>query len=79
LVLDGPGTQQDFPVRAAGRIGKGGRHHDQIDRRQRAIQLRKTQVVADRQGNAAKRRIDRNQLIAGFNESSFVVGLICPF
>jgi hypothetical protein len=32
LVLDGPGAQQDFPVGAAGRIGEGRRHHDQIDR-----------------------------------------------
>jgi hypothetical protein len=76
LVLDGARTQQDFPVRATGRVGKGGRHHDQIDRRQGAIKLGKAQVVADRQGNAAKWGIDRSQLIAGFDESSFIVSLI---
>jgi hypothetical protein len=41
LVLDGAGAQQDFPVRAAGRLGEGGRNQDQVDRTERTVEFGK--------------------------------------
>ena len=57
--LDGAGAQQRVPMRLAGLSGEGRRHRE--ERRagfgQRAIERRKTHVVADRQPDAAPRQV----------------------
>src|SRR3546814_5508349 len=57
LILDGARAQQDFPMRLASGIGKGGRYHDQATIAKRTIQLWKTQIVANRQTHFAERCI----------------------
>ena len=57
-------------------IGEGRRHDDQVDRPEPAVELGKAQVVADRQGNSAKRRVDRGGRVAGLDEGGLVVAFI---
>src|ERR1700761_5968187 len=72
LVLDGAGAQQHFPVRAAGRVGESGRHHDQRAIAQPAVQLRETQIVADRQADSSERRLEGADLGARADGARFV-------
>ena len=46
-IFNGARPDQGFPVRLAGRFGKGRRHQNQVDLAHRAIQLREAQVVTD--------------------------------
>ena len=72
LGLDGTGADQYLPVRRAGHRGERRRRRDQFRAglAQGGIELRKTQVVADRQAEAADRRIRHHDLLT----ESIVVG-----
>ena len=83
LVLDRAGAQQQLPVRLAGRVGEGRADHQQIAGRahQRAVELRKAQVVADRQPHpqrlaAAAHRIERHRLAARPQRGGLVVAAL---
>ena len=77
LVLDRAGTQQQFPVRLARGVGEGRRHTQHITRRihQRAVQLRKAQVVADAQPQTQWPRLHRHRGKTGLQRAAFVVRL----
>src|SRR3569832_1229584 len=55
LVFDGPGPQQDIPVRFVKRKRKNNKHNKQHTHTQSAVQLRKTQVITYRQSYFAER------------------------
>ena len=61
-----PGAQQRFPVRLAGGRRKGRRHHQPLHTSslQAAIEFREAQVVADRQAQAPRGRIERHHRVA---------------
>ena len=71
-IFDGACAQQYLPVRAAGGEGEGAGHQQQVGTRLRVrpVQLRKAQVVADRQAHAPRRSVagrhgKANRLAAG--------------
>ena len=76
LVLDGPGTQQDFPVGTPGHFGKRRRQDQQVDLAERTEEFGKAQVVADRQPDAPERRLEGHRLPTGFDRRAFVVTLL---
>ncbi len=65
LVLDGARPEQDLPVVLAGLRGEGARHREEAGAtlRQRAVELRESQVVADGQSDRAERRVEQRQLL----------------
>ena len=76
LVLDGTGPQQHLPVVLAGFPGKRAGHYQEARTalHQRAVELRKADVVADRESNAAEGRLGHDYVSAwshrgGFGES----------
>ena len=76
-VLDGAGAQQRVPMRFAGLAGEGGRHRE--ERRaafgERAIQRRKTHVVADRQADAAPGQVGDHSGFARLVIGGFAIAL----
>ena len=75
LVFDGTGAQQQFPMDLTGSVGEGRRRQYQVQWAQRAIQLGKAQVVADRQTQPKACDIGNYRRAAGFNR----VGLVKAF
>src|ERR1035437_6601006 len=65
-VLDGAGADQHMPMRLAGLLGESrrDREHGGAGLRQRAVERRETQVVADRQSQPAPRQIAQHSLLA---------------
>ena len=60
LPLHRAGAQQQFPMRLTRRIGEGRRHHHQVQRRHLPVQLRKAQVIADRQADPQQGPVHRH-------------------
>src|SRR3569832_387265 len=73
LVFDGPGPQQDIPVRFAGRVSKSCGHDNQRALAHGAVHLRKTQVITNRQSNYAERRFKSADIQAGDDGPGFVI------
>src|SRR5258707_11712307 len=65
-VLDGARADQHMPVRLAGLLGKSGRDRDErgTGLRQRAVERRETQVVADRQAEPAPGQVGHDGAFA---------------
>src|SRR5665811_1510585 len=65
-VLDGAGADQHMPMRLASLLGESrrDREHGGAGFRQRAVERRETQVVADRQSEPAPRQIAQHRLLA---------------
>ncbi|MNN53674.1 hypothetical protein D3C81_1684440 [compost metagenome] len=66
LGFDGPGANQHLPMRGAGDCREGRRCGNQLGTglAQGAVELRKTQVVTDRQAKPADRRIGHHHIVA---------------
>src|SRR5450756_282083 len=65
-ILDGAGAVQHMPMRLASLLGESrrDREHGGASLRQRAVERRETQVVADRQSEPAPRQIAQHRLLA---------------
>src|SRR3954447_1077012 len=76
-VLDRASAHQHIPMRFAGLTGKGGGDRDEggAGFRQRAVQQRKTQVVADRQAKPPPRQIGDDGALARLVAARLAVAL----
>src|SRR5258705_556391 len=76
-VLDGTCPDQDVPVGLAGLLGKRCRDGNEggPGLRERAIERRETQVVADRQAEPAPWQIGRHRGLAGLEAVRFAIAL----
>src|SRR5690625_2919076 len=75
--LDRARAQEDLPVRMAGEGGEGGRHGQKTRAflGKRAVELWKTQVIADAQAQAAPGQLGCDQLLAWPENTRFPVAL----
>jgi len=75
LVFYGAGTQQDLPVRGPGDLGKRGRNTDQLGPliSQRTEKFGEAQVIADREAETTRRRIDANDITAWFKGGGLTI------
>ena len=82
LPLHRPGAQQQLPVRLPRRVGEGRRHHHQVQRRHLPVQLRKAQVIADRQAHPQRRPVHRHvrhhRRAPRMNGHGLVIRLVAP-
>ncbi len=75
-IFDRARADQRLEMRAAGGGGEGRGHDDDVHVRHRAVQLGETQVVADRQPDAAERAVDDDDGVARLDEAGFLVALV---
>src|SRR5215471_12941560 len=76
LILDRASAQQQMPMRSAGRRGECGRSENECKLAHPAIELGKTQVVANRKADAAARQLCRDDVRARLDGLAFVVALV---
>ena len=82
LPLHRAGTQQQFPVRLPRRVGEGRWHHHQVQRCHLPVQLRKAQVIADRQSHPQQgpvhRHVRHHRRAPRMNGHGLVIRLVAP-
>src|SRR5262245_64476410 len=76
-VLDRACAHEDVPMRLAGLLGERGRDRDEgrAGLRERSIERRETQVVADRQPEPTPRQVGDDRDLAGAEVARFAVAL----